>query len=629
MIKKIILSAIALLMITIIGLLIWAATYPELAKMETPAGLPRGQSQYLTMRDGVKIAVEVWLPADLAANQQVPALINATRYSRKINASDMNLINRLAVRLGFVPADFARYIELNPEAAWVNEAGYAVVLVDARGSAASFGSRPIEWSPDEVADYGEIIEWISTQPWSNGSVGAWGTSYAGNTADLMASIGHPAFKATAPRFSDFDPLLGVGMPGGLRADGFLDLWSDYNASVDSEAQHAKVVDTDAGGKLLEQAIAEHNNPNIAQTMRAIEFKDDEFGQSGLTFEDISPYSMRQDFEQANVPMQVWVSWLDAATTDGALSRYLTFNTPQHVIIGAWSHGGGPSVDPFLPESIETEGIAGQMALIEVFEPQMAQVLEFFDCYLKEEASCQDTESSITYYTLNSGQWHTTTFWPPEGFAPQRWYFAQDNTLSTEAPTEDAAADEYAVDFTATTGKTNRWFTQFGASVDYTANRADADNKLLTYTSPPMPADTEITGSPVITLYVASTTEDGAFHVYLEDVAPDGRVTYITEGILRANQHLVSDAEPPYVELGPYHSFNRADSAPLVPGEVTEIALKLYATSVLIKQGHSLRVALAGADADTFARYPDTGSPVWTVQRNNVYPSRIDLPVKVH
>jgi hypothetical protein len=51
--------------------------------------------------------------------------------------------------------------------------------------------------------------------------------------------------------------------------------------------------------------------------------------------------------------------------------------------------------------------------------------------------------------------------------------------------------------------------------------------------------------------------------------------------------------------------------------------------VLIKQGHSLRVALAGADADTFARYPDTGSPVWTVQRNNVYPSRIDLPVKVH
>jgi hypothetical protein len=122
MIKKIALSVIALLAIIIIGLLVWAATYPELAKMETPAGLPRGQSQYLTMRDGVKIAVEVWLPADLAANQQVPALINATRYSRKTNASDMDLINRLAVRLGFVPGNFARYIELTPEAAWATAA---------------------------------------------------------------------------------------------------------------------------------------------------------------------------------------------------------------------------------------------------------------------------------------------------------------------------------------------------------------------------------------------------------------------------------------------------------------------------------------------------------------------------
>ena len=80
------------------------------------------------------------------------------------------------------------------------------------------------------------------------------------------------------------------------------------------------------------------------------------------------------------------------------------------------------------------------------------------------------------------------------------------------------------------------------------------------------------------------------------------------------------------QLGPYHSFNRVDARPLVPGEVTEISLNLYATSVLIKAGHSLRVALAGADADTFDRYPAAGTPVWTVHRSSVYPSHIELPM---
>ena len=73
----------------------------------------------------------------------------------------------------------------------------------------------------------------------------------------------------------------------------------------------------------------------------------------------------------------------------------------------------------------------------------------------------------------------------------------------------------------------------------------------------MQADVEITGNPIVTLYVSSTTPDAAFHVYLEDVAPDGTVTYITEGMLRAINRKVSNEEPPYVQFGPYHSLERA------------------------------------------------------------------------
>lgn len=116
-------------------------------------------------------------------------------------------------------------------------------------------------------------------------------------------------------------------------------------------------------------------------------------------------------------------------------------------------------------------------------------------------------------------------------------------------------------------------------------------------------------------------------MYLEDVAPDGRVTYITEGILRAIHRKISPEEPPYVHLGPYHSFTRADAEPLVPGEITEISFNLYATSALISKGHRIRIALAGHDASIFARYPEEGTPVWTLQHNSLYPSNIELPMK--
>jgi predicted acyl esterase len=54
------------------------------------------------------------------------------------------------------------------------------------------------------------------------------------------------------------------------------------------------------------------------------------------------------------------------------------------------------------------------------------------------------------------------------------------------------------------------------------DRAVADKKLLKYTSPPLMTDLEITGFPVLTLQMASTTSDGTLHAYLEDVAPTGR-----------------------------------------------------------------------------------------------------------
>jgi uncharacterized protein len=308
---------------------------------------------------------------------------------------------------------------------------------------------------------------------------------------------------------------------------------------------------------------------------------------------------------------VQVGWLDGANVEAAISRYLTLSNPQQVIIGAWSHGGNFQTDPYSPADTPPDD-------------QYGLIVEFFDQHLKGDA--QPTESSITYYTLNAGTWTTTTIWPPEGFETQRWYFGPNAMLTPDAPTAEDGVDTYTVDFSATTGATTRWHTEITTGDVIYPDRVAEDAKLLTYTSAPLESDVEITGNPIITLYVNSTEPDGAFHVYLEDVAPDGTVTYITEGMLHA-LHRAVDAEPPYSTVGPYHSLLEEDAAPLTPGEVAELQFKLYATSVLIEQGHQIRVSVAGADAGIFQRYPAEGTPTIEVQRNTTYASVIDLPIQ--
>lgn len=150
--------------------------------------------------------------------------------------------------------------------------------------------------------------------------------------------------------------------------------------------------------------------------------------------------------------------------------------------------------------------------------------------------------------------------------------------------------------------------------------------LLTYTSPPLTEALEITGTPVVRLEISSTHEDGVIIAYLESVSPDGKVTMLTEGELRLIHRKISDDVPHYPPFGPYHSFLRKDASPMIAGKMETVSFGLLPTSVLIPAGHSLRIALAGHDKDTFLRIPKTGDPVLTVGRNSGHASFIELPV---
>jgi len=558
------------------------------------------------MRDGVRIAVDVWLPAD--TTQPVPTLLNATRYWRGIQ----------------------NISEPNPDVAYFRAQGYAVVVMDVRGTGASEGDWTMLWSDAEVTDMGDVMDWIVEQSWSNGRIGTYGVSYAGNAAEVAAALHHPALKAVALQFSTFDFLANLAQPGGVY-NLLAGMWQAFIAQLDQGDPCAfapilqmscadleaftpavRSVDADTDRSMLDAIIAERTgNINVTELITG-DFRE-LMAANGASIDSVSPHGRAEAIESSGVPMFVQVGWLDAATVDGALSRYLTLSNPQQLVIGPWSHGGNFNTDPFAPP----ETVAN-------VEEQYAALVSFFDQYLKSEAA--PPASQIRYYTLNAGTWSTTVTWPPQGVEMEHWYFAPEAALSPQAPSDEQGQDIYTADFTATTGTNSRWYTQVTSGDVLYPERAAADANLLTYTSAPLEQAVEITGNPVVTLYVASSEADGAFHVYLETVAPDGSVTLITEGVLRGLHHQIS-ANAPYTPVGPYHSLREADAAPLVPGEIAELQFSLYATSVLIEPGYQMRVAIAGADAENFQHYPAEGTPIITIYRNSVYASSIDLPVK--
>jgi hypothetical protein len=600
-----------------------------------PAGHLRNESHYIVMRDSVRLAIDIWYPPDLTTGQRVGTVVYATRYGRAFAAT------ALGRSIGGLVASFRHRPAIDQQVEAFNRSGMAVVSLDVRGSGASFGHREMEWSPTEIADYGQLVDWIVAQPWSNGRVGAVGVSYIGNAAELFAATGRRAVRAVAPLFSDFDPAASPTAPGGVLNTGFIHAWGAANAGLDAGdicrfgriaglkcwlvrrvIVGVKPVDGDSGAALLRAAIRVHaaSYDVLAAINRAASVRDP-LAPSGLSVDSVSPCcGQRQAIERSGVPMFVRAGWLDAGSANGALARFLTQTNPQEVEIGPWSHGGGHHIDPFLPADTPTE-------------PPMAEqtrtLVAFFARYLtatRDSASVAPVRR-ISYYTMNDGHWHTTPSWPPAGVAMQRWYLNDGHTLGlVPVPTApDNSSDGYIVDFGASTGTANRWATQEGGGDVIYDDRRIEDAKLLCYTSAVLTRDLEITGVPVATLFIASSATDGAFHVYLEDVSPAGRVTYLTEGALRARDRHIS-LQAPYHTLAPFHSLSAADATPLIPNVMDSLVIELQATSVRLRAGHRLRFAIAGADASTFERIPASGAPpAIRVYRSAPHLSSVEIP----
>jgi putative CocE/NonD family hydrolase len=627
---RVLAGLVALVVILIVAGIMLA---PDYESRKTPAGFTINNTHYLPLNERTNVWISVWLTPNLKKDEKIPALMTTSRYSGQLEPGWLGKVLQTYLRQPDEDFQSARRFL---------DKGFAFVWVQSPGSCQSSGPRLGEYPPNEVDAIRLAIDWIVRQPWSNQRIGAFGGSYSGTTADMACASLRPQLKAVYPRAPDFDDYRQTVKPGGLGSSEFVRIWGSMVKAMDNDDIVA-VMSLDSGeepsllealylkslvrglqrpgGKdraIFRQALEDHRHtPDVAAFVQNMEFKDSRLpGDGSSTFEDTAVYEYKDQIENAQVNTNTRAGWMDAGVAEGALEKFLTFRTPQKVVILPAGHPQDEFVNPFGENSPDFPGAD---------ERTRDDLFEYFDRHLKGTGDKKEARR-IIYFTYVANTWRETGVWPPEGIVNETWYMAPGHRLASDPMSESRGSDSYTVDFSATTGAGNRWMSQMGKPVQY-GDRRDEDKKLLTYTSVPLAEDVELTGSPTVTLYVASTHRDGAFYVYLEDMGPDGRVSYLTEGMLRAIHRKTADpATAPYVPLGVYHTFRKADALPLIPGEVAPISITMFPISTVFKRSHSIRIAVAGHDDSLKDKYPRDGIPVLTVERNTAYPSQVQLPV---
>jgi putative CocE/NonD family hydrolase len=591
-------------------------------------------SDYLTLSDGTRLAYDLIIPTQkgVPADKSLPVLFKYTPYGRAWTIFDKNgkfLIGDFAnldwptkamLRARYiVMGDKGRILDPLFRDRWLDSLvkyGYIVVSFDRPGTGASFAS-PTPGSMETAAKFeNEIMEWIAAQPWSDGNIGMYGDSQQAMVQFAAASTGNPHLKAILPAASQVNIYQAVEYPGGIYNKAFEALVASSIPLLD---RMATPVDSDPEGTLLAQA--RESRKNTVSVQSTIESAaqcpyHDSVAPNGVRpwqIYDLYPFIDR--INRTHTAIYMTIGWYDIFTAD-MFYWYDNLSVPKRLTVRPTDHSQVSANLSDLNYGVEA--------------------LRWLDYWLKGIDNGIMDEAPIHYYLQDGakkGTWQTSDQWPLAAQKVSRFYFdqgktgsvasANDGGLTTASRTAAAASDAYTVDYTTTSGTKTRWGAVEEAHV-YPNMQAN-DAKALTYTTLPLEANTEVTGHPVVHLWLNTSAPDLDVFVYLEQIDGSGRSTYITEGDLRASHRKLSQA--PFSNLGlPYQTHDQSDLEPIPSGEPFELVFSLLPSSYQFHTGDRIRITVAFADAGNFDTPMLNPAPALNLLRDAAHPSYVEFPI---
>lgn len=516
-----------------------------------PAGVhPDAQQVMVAMRDGVRLATDVYLPAGPGP---WPTVLIRLPYDK-------------CGRYTFMPS-------LAPH---FTARGYAFVVQDVRGKFRSEGEiLPFIHETDDGYD---TIDWVSRQPWANGAVGMFGDSYYGYTQWTAVASGHPALRAIVPRVTCAD--LGTWLRGPvdpLYAGKYLaEFWSDRNAHswpVDwSRRPLAEVFD--AGMDAIGQRSA--GLDSLLEHAR-----DDR---------QVDMFPSGHPFRQLAIPVLHAVGWFDNISPWSMrdymqLSRDPELRHLQYLIGNSTDHENYQLSDVPVPDELDHD--QNDDALERMIPQYVGPALDFFDAFL---AGTRDpaTLPRVRWHLGNAG-WRESPAWPPPGAREIRLYLGEAAAATRDAsggslldaPEGSASAATWTHDPRDLVPSTVQ--DPFAFLHEYPDEReVESRRDVLTFTADPLDAPLDLAGPVTARLTVG--TSGPSMHVFakLVDVFPDGRALML----------LHATATVPA-------------SAGGAPAE-----LYLGHTAYRVERGHRLRLAVASSDFPQYVAHPGTAESPW-------------------
>lgn len=425
---------------------------------------------------------------------------------------------------------------------WVPD-GYVCVRVDSRGAGRSPGYLDV-YSPRENLDYYHAIEWAGTQPWSNGKVGLLGISYYAVNQWLVAQMGPPHLAAMCPFEGYQDFYRECNRHGGI-LNTFMPEWFPVQVMSVQYGNGSEGVNPNtgvpvvAGEKLSDDELA-RNRSDLPGELRARKL-DDQW------YRDRSA-----DLSKITVPLLSAANWTHSLHSRGNFEGYLGVSSEQR-----WLEVHGLE---HWTEFYTDYGVALQK--------------RFFGHFLKGEDTGWDEQPPV-FLNLRAvdGSFvqRGEQEWPLARTQWRKLYLAADGATFSDEP---GAA----------------------GSVEF-----EALGSGLTFLTEPLEQPMEITGPCAAKLFASSSTEDADFFVVIRVLDPDGNdVTFVsaqdprgvvTKGWLRASQRkLDAQRSLPY---RPYHPHDEIQ--PLTPGEMVELDVEIWPTSVLVPAGYRVGVTVLGRD----------------------------------
>ncbi len=507
-------------------------------------------SFYVPVRDGTKLAVDLFRPTlhGMLATRRLPVVWMNTPYNRRDGMQGKPSVSAYP---GFA-LQLVKY-------------GYNVALVDFRGLYASFGTNKVfnfgEFVPPATTDAYDMTEWFAKQPWSNGRIGMWGCSATGGSQVQAATTRPPALKAIFPMSSGFDAYSFL-VVGGVPLRPFLPASQALTAVRD---RSAVPVDGPDGPTELARAIAEHDKNVDAADVgvgSVLPFRDSRAAELGGVewWVTSSPSTDLDALKKSDFGIYATSNWDEAGTKLAAFELF--GNVPKgrvKLLIGPAMHCGWQQVWLDTGFSIVTEE------------------RRFFDYWLKGIHNGVMKQAPVTYYTYNAppqSAWRTASTWPLPNEVKTAFYLGRGD-LRRSAP-KAAGRDSVPM------------------SPPPVANPILVDKPAggLSYETAPLPHAVQITGYPVMTMWIATHARDTDVLAWLDDVAPDGSTrSYQMFGRLRASDRALAKA--PYNDFGlPWHPYLKEDARPLEPGKPTELEFALLPMSYIFPAGHRIRLTLA-------------------------------------